>query len=496
MDDIKKILEYLKDKRGFDFSGYRSLMLKRRIQKRVSDISNAMLGMSNLKEFGIEILKILMEMTDSNMSAFYVLNENKNEFEHFTSVGTNEELFHSFNAKNPEGVFDIAVSGKKIYHVKNIPEDTIFKYRMIAGDTIPKEIITIPILVEREVFAVISLASLNKYSMESLESLNQAWTNINTSYSNLLASVQTKKLAEELQDKNMELQNQVEELQVQAEELQQKSEELQAQNLELDMQRTQVEEANRLQSEFLSNMSHELRTPLNSVLALSKVLIDQSSDKLSTDEINYLNVIERNGRQLLDLINDFLDLSKIESGRVDIEPTIPDTSSPRPSVDRKTGRTAGNKILLVDEMKVETDIKSKKMRAARRGSKKVKPKILLVEDDNDSRLTIKAVLHDRYQVMEAADGEEGLKKTTEDLPDLVILDISLPKMDGLTVAKKIKTQKKTRDIPVIAFTAHVMEGDKERIIAAGCDDYLEKPADVKAILRKIEKWSKPCQKYS
>ncbi len=455
MDDIKKILEYLKKKRGFDFSGYRSSMLKRRIQKRVSDISNAMLGMANLKEFGIEILKRLMEMTDSNMGAFYVLNENKKEFEHFTSVGTIEELFHSINAKNPEGEFGIAVSGKKIYHIKNIPEDTIFKYRTIAGDTIPKEIITIPILVEREVFAVISLANLNKYSMESLETLNQAWTNINTSYSNLLASVQTKKLAEELQDKNMELQNQVEELQVQAEELQQQSEELQVQNLELDMQRTQVEEANRLQSEFLSNMSHELRTPLNSVLALSKVLIDQTSDKLSTDEVNYLNVIERNGRQLLDLINNILDLSKIESGRVDIEPT---------------------------------NIKIKKMRAARRGSKKVKPKILLVEDDYDNRLTIKSVLQDRYQVMEAADGEEGLKKTTEDLPDLVMLDISLRKIDGLTVAKKIKAQNKTKDIPVIAFTAHTMEGDKERIIAAGCDDYLSKPAGVKEILRIIEKW--------
>ncbi len=141
-----------------------------------------------------------------------------------------------------------------------------------------------------------------------------------------------------------------------------------------------------------------------------------------------------------------------------------------------------------DEIKVERDLKSKKIRAARRGSKKVKPKILLVEDDNDNRLTIKSILQDRYQVMEAADGEEGLKKTTEDLPDLVILDISLPKMDGLTVAKKIKAQKKTNDIPVIAFTAHAMEGDKERILAAGCDDYLSKPAGVKEILRKIEKW--------
>ncbi len=94
--------------------------------------------------------------------------------------------------------------------------------------------------------------------------------------------------------------------------------ELQEQNVELDFQRQQIEEANRLKSEFLSNMSHELRTPLNSILLLSNVLIKQTKDKLNDEENDYLKIVERNGEKLLELINDILDLSKIESGKADI----------------------------------------------------------------------------------------------------------------------------------------------------------------------------------
>ena len=137
-----------------------------------------------------------------------------------------------------------------------------------------------------------------------------------------MANEKTKRLAEDLKGKNQELQAQTEELHAQAEELQHQSEELQEQNVELAAQREQVEEANRLKSEFLSNMSHELRTPLNSVMALSRVLLMQTKDKLSEEELNYLEIIQRNGQNLLSLINDILDLSKIEAGKMDITPKI------------------------------------------------------------------------------------------------------------------------------------------------------------------------------
>jgi len=93
---------------------------------------------------------------------------------------------------------------------------------------------------------------------------------------------------------------------------------LQEQNFELDLRSREIEEANRLKSEFLSNMSHELRTPLNSVITLSNVLSRQAKDKLNDEENSYLEIIERNGKKLLELINEILDLSKIESGKAEI----------------------------------------------------------------------------------------------------------------------------------------------------------------------------------
>ena len=114
---------------------------------------------------------------------------------------------------------------------------------------------------------------------------------------------------------NEELQAQSEELQAQTEELQAQTEELRAQTEELERQRLRVEEADRLKSEFLSNMSHELRTPLNSVLALTQLMITRGTGKDAAQEAEYLQVIERNGRHLLHLINDILDIARIESGR-------------------------------------------------------------------------------------------------------------------------------------------------------------------------------------
>lgn len=109
------------------------------------------------------------------------------------------------------------------------------------------------------------------------------------------------------------------ELEAQKRELSAQTSELRTQNVELEMQKTQLDESNRLKTNFLSNMSHELRTPLNSVIALSGVLNRRLEGIVPEEEYSYLEVIERNGKQLLSLINDILDLSRIESGREEIE---------------------------------------------------------------------------------------------------------------------------------------------------------------------------------
>ena len=114
--------------------------------------------------------------------------------------------------------------------------------------------------------------------------------------------------------------------------------------------------------------------------------------------------------------------------------------------------------------------------------------ILVVEDNPDNMITIKAVLQNEYNILEATDGEEGLKTALAELPDLVLLDMSLPKMDGFEVVGKIKADERAGQIPVIALTARAMKGDREKIIDAGCDDYISKPVDPEKLLETIENY--------
>ena len=114
--------------------------------------------------------------------------------------------------------------------------------------------------------------------------------------------------------------------------------------------------------------------------------------------------------------------------------------------------------------------------------------ILIVEDNPDNMVTIKALLQNKYNILEATDGEEGLKMALSERPDLVLLDMSLPKLDGFEVVGKIKADEKAHNIPVIALTARAMKGDRERTIDAGCDDYVSKPVDPEKLMGKIGYW--------
>jgi len=114
--------------------------------------------------------------------------------------------------------------------------------------------------------------------------------------------------------------------------------------------------------------------------------------------------------------------------------------------------------------------------------------ILVVEDNPDNLITVEAMLGNKYKVISEVNGEAGLKTAFLALPDLILLDISLPKMDGFSVVRELKADSNTNNIPVIAMTAHAMTGDKEKILSAGCDDYISKPIDPEIFLDKIKKW--------
>jgi two-component system, cell cycle response regulator DivK len=113
-------------------------------------------------------------------------------------------------------------------------------------------------------------------------------------------------------------------------------------------------------------------------------------------------------------------------------------------------------------------------------------RILVVEDNPDNRILVTDVLASmKYEVLVAMDGEEGVTLAESSVPDLILMDLSLPKMDGWTAAKKIKTNPTLAHIPIIALTAHAMVGDREKALEAGCDDYVSKPIDLRELSSKL-----------
>lgn len=115
-------------------------------------------------------------------------------------------------------------------------------------------------------------------------------------------------------------------------------------------------------------------------------------------------------------------------------------------------------------------------------------KILLVEDNEDNRDMLSRRLERKgFIVSLAIDGLDGINKAKENLPDLILMDMSLPVMDGWQATKTLKSEAETKNIPVIALTAHAMSSDRDKAMEAGCDDYDTKPVDFKRLLDKIEK---------
>ncbi len=115
-------------------------------------------------------------------------------------------------------------------------------------------------------------------------------------------------------------------------------------------------------------------------------------------------------------------------------------------------------------------------------------RILVVEDNHDNMTLIVDMLQALdYTVIQAGDGQRGIEIASAQKPDVILMDLSLPVMDGWTAAKRIKSNPDISHIPVIALTAHAMVGDRERALAAGCDDYITKPIDISLLTVKLAK---------
>jgi PAS domain S-box-containing protein len=547
------------------------------------------------------VLQQVFSQLGADASAIILLNPHLQTIEYAASRGFRSNSIQHTRLKLGEGYASQAVLERQTIHISALMESGS---KLAKGLPFAREEFTdyygIPLIVKGEVKGVLEI-----YHRSHLKTDSEWLEFLEALAGQAAIAIDNAQLFENLQRSNLTLECRVEE-----------------RTRELNRTNAELEHANRIKDEFLANMSHELRTPLTSILGLSEALLEEIRDPLSEYQHKSLQIIESSGRHLLELINDILDLSKIEAGKFDFYPQpvsvdeicksslsfvksqavkksitvtyIQDISISRIFADPRRLKqilvnllsnavkftpTNGEVILQINadleqdlikfsiidngigiaaqdlrrlfqpfvqvdsglnrqhegtglglalvqkltdlhggSVQVESEVgkgsrftinlpclqeemaKLEKLETHPRHPIRERAEntevpveaplhlglILLADDNMPSVLTIGEYLESHgYEVVVAHDGSEAVEKAEAIHPDLILMDIQMPVMNGLEAIARLRGNARFADMPIIALTALAMPGDRERSLLAGANEYMSKPVSLKLLAKTI-----------
>ena len=620
------------------------------IKTTIADITTMYQGVQDVETLARRLLSKLAPLIGASFGAFYMAdftggNDSK-LLRKLADYAGDDALPAKETFRFGEGLIGQCAEERQTIYLQNLTE-SMYKIRSAMLDTTPTEVIIVPVEHEEDVLAVVEFATLTSFSPLHQLLLQQVMNNVGITIMSVLGQMRVQLLLHDSQAMTMELKSKSEEMQQQQVELisingkleeqyrssELRSLELQSIKAELEGKARLLEQNSRYKSEFLANMSHELRTPLNSLLILTRILLDNEEGRLSEKQLEYTKAIYSSGEQLLQLINDILDLSKAESGKVQVNkelvrmselllfaekmfmpvarekklaftieqaPDVPDILYSDPqrimqimnnllanafkfteqggvtlkvdgfgeqlatgsydwikisvtdtgigipeekqgiifeafqqadgttsrkyggtglglSISRNIAELLGGSIglessegigstfslyLPLDEEAVRSapmvfarvEAASGKVEAVGEQPEEVKPlqghTVLVVDDDIRNVFALTAVLEaQKLTVLFAENGYDGLVKLDEHPEiDLVLMDIMMPEMDGITAIQAIRSKPHYQQLPVIALTAKAMKTDQERCMEAGASDYLSKPVQQEQLVSLIRSW--------
>ena len=327
------------------------------LKTNLAKFSGMMQGQRSITSVAQLIMSELTPLVDARLGTFFIADSDEGqELSLIASYAFSERKNLASKYKFKEGLVGQCAFEKKSILITHPPADYI-RISSSSGEAPPQNIIVLPVLFEGDLKAVIELASFKPFTQNYLNFLDQLMDSIGVILNMISSSMRTEELLQELKKSNAELEAQAKELEDKAKLLEVKNQEVELASRSVEEKAEQLSLISKYKSEFLANMSHELRTPLNSLLILSKTLEENKEHNLSTEQVKFASTINSAGQDLLALINEILDLSKVEAGKMPVDPKGVKITQVKDYLEQTFKPIAGHKHL---DFKVLTDTNAPK----------------------------------------------------------------------------------------------------------------------------------------